>query len=113
MAVTTGMKPITDYLNGWETTFESVTHPITGKLVVCNVRFQDSLITSLNKGQLSQEDRLHIKRQMAAQIAEFLLENNMIEFTQIRDPSTFDTVVLGRVYVTPDGQTRIIRTLKR
>lgn len=113
MAVTTGMRPITDYINDWETMFESVDHAITGKLVVCNARFQDTLIQSMHNGHMSQEDRLHIKRQMAAQIAEFLLENNMIEFTQMRDPTTFDTVVRGRVFVTPDGQTRVIRTLKR
>ena len=62
---------------------------------------------------MSAEDKKYIRERLASQIAAFMLENSLIEFTQHEDRMTGNTMVRGRVFVTPDDQTKVIRTLKR
>ena len=85
--------------------FETVDHTIAGKMVTCRMTIPDYQMQNL--------DKAYVKQTMAMQIAGFMLDNNMLEYTQMRDPSSLDTHVHARCYVTPDAQVRILRTLKR
>jgi non-ribosomal peptide synthetase component E (peptide arylation enzyme) len=62
---------------------------------------------------MSEEDKRYIKERLASQIAAFMMQHGLIEFTQHKDPSSSAMMIRGRVYVAPDDQVRIIRTLKR
>lgn len=88
---------------------ETLDIAIAGKMIVCSAEI-DSLYASQ---VMTAEDKKYIRERLASQIAAFMLDQAMIEFTQHQDPKTGNTKVRGRVFVTPDDQTRIIRTLKR
>lgn len=51
--------------------------------------------------------------QMATQIATFMLDNKMIDYTQQRDMMSMKTLVNARCFVTPDETVRLLRTIKR
>jgi len=98
-------------LKNLTTDFEAMDVAITGKMVMVSATLDDDIIAM--KGHLPEQDRKYIREQMAMQIAGFLLDNNMIEYTQMKDPINFKTHLRGRIFVTPNDQTRLIRTLKR
>lgn len=59
------------------------------------------------------EFRNFIKRIMAEGIAKGMIENNLIEFTTIEDPSTFQRKIFARCFLTKDDDVRMIRILKK
>jgi hypothetical protein len=93
------------------TDFETLDYPITGKMVKVQATLDESIMHM--SGQLAEKDRKYIREHLTMQIAGFLLDNNMIEFTQYKDPIEFRTHIHGRIFVTPNDQTRLVRTLKR
>ena len=97
-------------LKNLTTDFESMDVAITGKMVMVSATIDDSIMMAHH---LPEQDRKYIREQMAMQIAGFLLDNNMIEYTQMKDPIDFKTHIRGRIFVTPNDQTKLIRTLKR
>jgi hypothetical protein len=97
-------------LKNLTTDFEPMDVAITGKMVMVSATIDDSIMMAHN---LPDKDRKYIREQMAMQIAGFLLDNNMIEYTQMKDPIDFKTHIRGRIFVTPNDQTKLIRTLKR
>ena len=97
-------------LKNLTTDFEAMDVAITGKMVMVSATIDDSIMLAHH---LPEQDRKYIREQMAMQIAGFLLDNNMIEYTQMKDPIDFKTHIRGRIFVTPNDQTKLIRTLKR
>lgn len=97
-------------LKNLTTDFESMDVAITGKMVMVSATIDDSIMMAHH---LPEQDRKYIREQMAMQIAGFLLDNNMIEYTQMKDPIDFKTHIRGRIFVTPNDQTKLVRTLKR
>lgn len=97
-------------LKNLTTDFEPMDVAITGKMVMVSATIDDSIMLAHH---LPEQDRKYIREQMAMQIAGFLLDNNMIEYTQMKDPIDFKTHIRGRIFVTPNDQTKLIRTLKR
>ena len=97
-------------LKNLTTDFETHDYAITGKMVMVSATIDDSIMLAHH---LPEQDRKYIREQMAMQIAGFLLDNNMIEYTQMKDPIDFKTHIRGRIFVTPNDQTKLIRTLKR
>jgi hypothetical protein len=77
----------------------------------------------LLRGKLLQVDMVHdsimaatpdeIKFRLAQQIANELYKNDCISFTKQLDIKTGDTHYRAYVYVTPDDQTQVVRTLKK
>lgn len=90
------------------TRFETLDFTIQGKMVICRMRVPD-----LHMRTMDPNFKDSIKNQMASNIAHFMLDNNMIEYTQIRDHASFDTLINARCFVTPDEQVRLLRTMKR
>jgi hypothetical protein len=99
-------------LNNITTDFETMDVAITGKMVQVRATLDESLI-QMQGGALPEKDRRYIREQLAMQLAGFLLDNNMIEYTYMKDPMDFKTRINGRIFVTPNGDTKLIRTLKR
>lgn len=94
-----------------QTDFEAMDIAITGKMVKVSAVLDEVVMEHM--GHLPEKDRKYIREQMAMQIAGFLLDNNMIEFTQMKSPIDFRTHIMGRIFVTPNDQTKLVRTLKR
>lgn len=88
--------------------FEYIDHAIQGKMVVCNMQFDDFDIRNLPQNEVD-----YIRQSIVSRIGEFLIDKKLVEFTQQQDVMTGKTLVRARVFVTPDEQVRLIRTLKR
>ena len=50
-----------------------------------------------------------IKNDLAKFMSQFIIENNLAEFTVMNDPITFNKIVNMRCYLAPDDQIKILR----
>jgi len=78
---------------------------IKGQMITASTYFTHTDAMFLN----DQEQKARIKEKLVQQLAELILENKMVEFTQMSDPSTGDKTVKARCFLVPDGQVQIIR----
>ena len=79
---------------------------IGGKMVQGTIRVAEHKMLSHGT---EKEFRQFLKTSMAHQMAEFIISNGLIEFTQLRDNVTFDTLVKARCYLAPNDQVKILR----
>ena len=84
--------------------FETVDHLIQGKMVAC--------VLNVNEDQFMYDKDL-IRMKMASDMAQFMIDNKLIEFTQQKNYSDLSLTIRARAFVTPDNMVKIIRTLKR
>lgn len=81
-------------------------YPIQGKMVVAQCQISEhKLVTDEIKDQ--------IRNNLIHQIADYILQNKLVEFTQIKDPTSFDTLVKARCFIAPDTNVRILRSLHK
>ena len=81
-------------------------YPIQGKMVVAQCQISEhKLVTYEIKNQ--------IRNTLIHQIAEGILHHKLVEFTQMKDPVTFDTLVKARCFIAPDTNVRILRSLHK
>lgn len=106
MAVNTPKWSINPYpdFDDFNFTYKDVV--IGGKMVQCTIRVTDNKMLSYGT---EQEFRQFLKTSMAHQMAEYMISNGLIEFTQLRDNVTFDTLVKARCYLAPNDQVKILR----
>lgn len=90
--------------------FDSYEYAIGGKMVVGKAVMSDSYQEMLASGNL--EAIRQVKSELIHQMAEFILENKLVEFTQWRDPSSYETHVAVRAYLAPSDQVKILRLAK-
>lgn len=88
--------------------FEALDHTIQGRMVICRMSIPDYTLANMDPNFKD-----NIKMQMATQIATFMLDNKMIDYTQQRDMMGMKTLVNARCFVTPDETVRLLRTIKR
>ena len=81
-------------------------YPIQGKMVVAQHHINSLEI-------LTNEHKDHIRTHLIHQIAEAILHHKLVEFTQIKDPITFDTIVKARCFITPNTDVKILRSLHK
>ena len=79
---------------------------IGGKMVQGTIRVPEHKIVSYGS---EHEFKQFLKTSMAHQMAEYMISNGLIEFTQLRDNVTFDTLVKARCYLAPNDQVKILR----
>lgn len=86
--------------------FQTYDYVIGGKMVVGKAVLQDSFAQLM----LSDADaRLELKKKLISDMAQFILENNLVEFTQLDDPLSFKKTVMVRAYLAPNDQIKILR----
>ena len=103
MAINTpnwGIDPYTDF----NFTYKDIA--IGGKLVQGTVSVPEHTIVSYGS---EHEFKQFLKTSMAHQMAEYMISNGLVEFTQMRDNITFDTIVKARCYLAPHDQVKILR----
>lgn len=96
---------ISDYED--DASVETTEYAIGGKLVKVTARIDDSETFSLS----SDEYKWELKRRLAQKLANYMLDNNMIEFTSMQNPQDFGTTVAARAYIAPNDQVNILRLL--
>lgn len=82
--------------------FSTKDYAIGGKLCCATITISDMEMI---------DDKEFIKNRLASELTKFILEQNLVEFTQMLDPVTFGTKIRARVYLTPNEQIKIVRTM--
>ena len=90
-----------------EPKFDTYDYAIGGKMVVGRAIMTDSYKLMVEDGDKEAVDRL--KSDLIHQMAQFILENKLVEFTHYDDPITFDRQVAVRAYLAPNDQIKILR----
>ena len=87
---------------------EFVTHDyiIGGKMVVGRATMAESYALQMNTDQSFRDE---VKRKLIMDMAQFILENNLVEFTQYDDPLSFSKQIAVRAYLAPNDQVKILR----
>lgn len=89
-----------------EPDFTTHDYAIGGKLVVGRAILDESFTELMNTDT---EARLMVKKKLIHDMAQFILENNLVEFTQQEDPMTFRKHIAVRAYLAPNDQVKILR----
>lgn len=103
MAINTpkwGVDPFFDF----NFTYEEIA--IGGKLVTSTICVPEHKIVSYGS---EHEFKQFLKTSLARQMSEFMISNGLVEFTQMRDSITYDTLVKARCYLAPNEQVKILR----
>ena len=58
---------------------------------------------------LTDEDKDKIRTELITQIANYILEKGLAEFTQMNDSITLDTIVKARCFLVPNDHVKILR----
>ena len=90
-----------------EFTFNIKDYPIGGKLVGTSLAIT---FADVDRFLTDEDFKDAIKGRMATALVKFMIENKLIEFTKIQDPSNNSFKLHARCYVTSDDQVRILRT---
>lgn len=89
-----------------EPDFTTHDYIIGGKLVVGRATLDDSY-SELMRTDFDARDR--VKQKLIMDMAQYILENNLVEFTQYDDPMTFRKQIAVRAYLAPNEQVKILR----
>ncbi len=92
-----------------EPQFTTHDYVIGGKMIVGRAIMDESF------SQLMKTDydaRQKIKEKLVHDLATYMLENNLVEFTQMDDPVTFRKQIAVRAYLAPNDQVKILRLAK-
>ena len=87
--------------------FNTYDYPIGGKLVVGRVIISEQYKQLIEDGNT--EAKLKVKSDLIHQMATYMLENNLVEFTHYDNPSDFTRSIAVRAYLAPDAQIKILR----
>ena len=92
-------------------TFQTYDYAIGGKMVVGKTVISESFRMMLEDGD---GEAIHkFKSTLIHQMAEFMLENNLVEFTYQDDPITLNRNVSVRAYLAPNDQVKILRVANK
>ena len=99
---------VTDSHWAWEPPAPPIAyeHTIQGKMFI--VEYQTSEFMMVSMGD---DAKLRIKKEIALNLAEKMLEEGAIAFTQIPDIASGGKTIKARCFLVPDNQVRILRTL--
>lgn len=89
-----------------EPLFETHDYIIGGKMIVGRTILDESYSQLMNNDQ---EARDRVKSELIHQMAQYILENQLVEFTQQDDPLTFRKHIAVRAYLAPNEQVKILR----
>ena len=88
-------------------TFTTYDYPIGGKMIVGKAFMSEDYSDMIKCGDLNA--KLFVKKDLLRQLAEHMLEKNLVEFTSWDDPVLGRKHVAIRAYLAPDDQIKILR----
>jgi hypothetical protein len=89
-----------------EPDFKSYDYVIGGKLVVGRAVIDETYQQLMMSDK---EARQKVKEKLVTDMAHYMLENNLVEFMQQRNPMDLTTTVVVRAYIAPNDQVKILR----
>jgi hypothetical protein len=87
--------------------FETYDYAIGGKMVVGRAEMNEDFRMLLEDGD--EDAKKAIKSKLIHDMAEFMLENQLVEFTHYDDPITFSRKIAVRAYLAPNDQIKVLR----
>jgi hypothetical protein len=94
-----------------EPVFQTYDYAIGGKMVIGRARMTEHFRMMLENGD--EETKKLLKSDLIHQMAEYILENNLVEFTYQDDPITMDRMVAVRAFLAPNDQIKILRVANK
>jgi hypothetical protein len=88
--------------------FEFQDYAIGGKMVIAT--YATSYLDAMS-WKTNFED--HVKEHLTSQLAKFMLNNKLIEFTKKSNPNSDDITYIARCYLTTDDTVKILRVHER
>lgn len=90
-----------------EPVFQTHDYIIGGKMVVGRAEMDEAFTTMLQDGDSDAVKQ--VKQKLIHDMAQFILENNLVEFTHHDDPLTFRRRIAVRAYLAPNDQVKVLR----
>lgn len=87
--------------------FQTHDYAIGGKMVVGRAEMNEDFRMLLEDGD--EDAKKAIKSKLIHDMAEFMLENQLVEFTHYDDPITFSRKIAVRAYLAPNDQVKVLR----
>lgn len=85
-------------------------YPIGGKMV----RVSASMSNEYKMlAMTDMQAREQIREHLVTQLVEFILQNKLCEITQTSDPMSGGSIVYARMYLAPDDNIKILRTVAK
>lgn len=94
-----------------EVLFTTHDYAIGGKMIVGRAEMDESYTMMLQDGNLEAVKR--VKEKLIHDMATYMLENNLVEFTHQDDPITLRRKIAVRAYLAPNDQVKILRLAKK
>ena len=91
--------------------FNVYDYPIGGKMVVGKTIISEAFKELIENGDPTAKKE--IKSRLVYQMAEYMLEHKLVEFTQYDDPISGSKHIAIRAYLSPDAQIKILRTANK
>jgi hypothetical protein len=89
-----------------EVEFKSYDYAIGGKLVVAHASFSEDYSDMLS---YDADAKYNVKMSLATQMAKYMVDNNLVEFTQIENREFGGKRIAARAYLAPNEQVKILR----
>jgi hypothetical protein len=89
--------------------FQTHDYAIGGKMVVGRATLTEHYRMMMEDGDADAIKQ--VKEKLIHQMAEFILENGLVEFTHQDDPITFNRQIAVRAYLAPNDQVKILRSV--
>jgi len=91
--------------------FQTHDYAIGGKMVVGRAEMDECYTMMLHDGDKDAVRR--IKEKLIHDMATYILENNLVEFTHQDDPITFRRKIAVRAYLAPNDQIKVLRVANK
>jgi len=101
------LSTVTDSHWAWQPP-QTYDYPIQGQMFMVEYQASEFMMASMGD-----DAKPRIKKEIALNLAEKMLEEGAIAFTQIPDVNTGKTTIKARCFLVPDNQVRILRTLNK
>ena len=88
--------------------FDTYEYAIGGKMIKGMTELSESYRMLMENNDRAAIES--VKLELMQQMARYMIENNLVEFTYQDDPFTFKRKIAVRAYVLPDNHIRIIRS---
>lgn len=89
--------------------FQTHDYAIGGKMVVGRATLSEQYHQMVQDGD--DEARKRLKSELVHQMAEFMLEKNLVEFTYQKNPLDYSLTIAIRAYLAPNDQVKILRSV--
>jgi hypothetical protein len=99
------------YVDDTPLVFNTYSYLIGGKMVVGKAVISEDYADMIRHGDA--DGKFAVKQDLIKQLTQYMLENNLVEFTSWDEPVTGMKHVAVRAYLAPDDQIKILRVANK